>query len=206
MKKTLIIGLLLLAGSWARASITLSENSDFTGGTVFEGNPVGSVFTGNFTAANSGDVVLGMTVTLDISGGYSAGFNIYLVGPDGSTTVTLLEFPGTTTVDANTILTFSDNGSAIPGSGALSSGTYLPQNSDSTVLSSFNGQSANGNWTIYFANLSSGGGNATLNSWNLNIDVVPEPATYALAVFGLVFAGVGIGRFYLRGRRSKTAS
>ncbi len=38
------------------------------------------------------------------------------------------------------------------------------------------------------------------------INAIPEPTNYALAAFGLVFVGVGAGRFYLAQRRSATAS
>ena len=177
MKRTLVIGLLLLAGSWAHA--TLSE--DFSGGTVNQADPVGVAFTGTFNMANPGDTVAGITVTLNVSGGYSGGFYISLTGPDGSTTVTLLNTPGTTTLGANTLLTFSDTGgTAIPGPGSpLPTGTYTPYQ----ALSGLNNQPANGNWTLYFADLSSGGGSPTLNGWTLDVDVVPEPVNVALGMF-----------------------
>jgi hypothetical protein len=51
----------------------------------------------------------------------------------------------------------------------------------------------------------------TANANNINfssfsITAVPEPINYALAGFGLIFVGVGAGRFYLGRRRSVTAS
>ena len=199
MKRTLIIGLLLLAGSWARADVILTQT--FGGGAVSQGNPVGTAFIGDFTAAGAGDLVLGLTVDLNVSGGYSGGFYMYLVGPDGSTTVTLLNTPGTSTYGLNIALDDTAPSPITSGSD-LSSGTYRPNE----PLSGLNDQSANGNWTLYFADLSSGGGDATLNSWTLNIDVVPEPITYALVVFGLAFAGFGVRRYYLGRRRSRTAN
>jgi subtilisin-like proprotein convertase family protein len=79
-------------------------------------------------------------------------------------------------------------------SGSVLSGTYNAANN----LASFNGSVADGNWTLYFADLSSGGGTSTLNSWFLGITAVPEPVNVALAVVGMVLVGAGIARRCLR--------
>ena len=52
------------------------------------------------------------------------------------------------------------------------------------MLASMNGLNANGVWTLYLADLSSGGV-ATVNNWGLVI-TVPEPSPIALAACGLV--------------------
>lgn len=182
MKRTLILGLLLLAGNWARASVTLSQS--FSGGTVTQGNPVGTVFNGNFTAANSGDQVLSLTVGLDFAGGYSGGFYVALTAPDGVSTVTLLNTPGTSTYGLN--ITLQDGRTAISSGSNLSGGTYAAYG----TLGNLDGQQANGNWTLYFGDLASGGGNPTVTSWTLNVDVVPEPVNLALGVFGLLFVTI----------------
>jgi hypothetical protein len=65
--------------------------------------------------------------------------------------------------------------------------------------------------TIWFRDTLTG---ATANNVNANFDtinvsalaVVPEPVTYALAVFGLVFVGGSAGRFYIGRRRLATVS
>jgi hypothetical protein len=57
--------------------------------------------------------------------------------------------------------------------------------------------------TIYFRD-TIGSNNQSFD--NIVISAVPEPITYALAAFGLMFAGVGAGRFYLGRRGSATVS
>ncbi len=55
-------------------------------------------------------------------------------------------------------------------------------------LSSFNGLDANGEWTLFVADVSSGG-QMTVDSWSLEIQGVPEPSTMiitALSIFGLL--------------------
>jgi hypothetical protein len=49
-------------------------------------------------------------------------------------------------------------------------------------------------------------GGAYFDNFELTAVGVPEPITYALAGFGLVFVGVGARRFYTARRRSATAS
>ena len=53
-------------------------------------------------------------------------------------------------------------------------------------LNAFSGMSANGNWTLALADVSSGGGQPTVLSWGLDITPVPEPATMA----GVLGAGL----------------
>jgi len=185
MKRSLIIGLLLLAGSWAHASVIYSQT--FSGGTVTGGNPVGTVFTGNFTADPNSDQVLAISVSLNVSGGYSGGFYFSLVGPDGVTTVILLDQPGTVTDGLN--ITLANGGSAINSGSDLSSGTYSAYG----ALSGLNGQSADGTWTLYFSDTTSGE-SPTLGPWTLDITVVPEPVEVALGVFGVLFAAIVVVR------------
>lgn len=195
---------MVLVGSWAHAALNQDYSQTFAGGTVPVGNPVGVAFSGVFNSDPNGfSPVTAITVSLNVSGGYSGGFYVYLVGPDGTSTVTLLNTPSTATpLGASFNITLSGGGTAITSSTDFSQnypnsgGTYQPAGS----LTGFNGQSPDGTWTLYFADLSSGGGNATLNGWSLDItdsSPVPEPINYALAIFGLVFVGGGIGRCYL---------
>ena len=51
-------------------------------------------------------------------------------------------------------------------------------------LSLFNNLVANGQWTLFIADLS-GGGQSTLVSWGLTVVTVPEPQTWAMAIGGL---------------------
>jgi len=67
----------------------------------------------------------------------------------------------------------------------------------SAFLSSFSGLDPNGTWTLFIADVSSGG-ESTLLNWSLKIGVVPEPG-----VFGLCFAALCLGfcrrEFWRRG-------
>lgn len=182
MKKMLIVGMLLIGG-WTHASIILSQT--FTENASITPGGVGQNFTGAFNLANPSDTVLNITVGLSVSGGYSGQFYCYLIAPDGSTRVTLLDNPGTSTTGVN--VTFQDGATAITSTSDLSSGTWAPQNKNGSQLSNFNGQSANGDWTIFFADLNTSDSGVTLNSWTLNITVVPEPVVMGLVLFtGLV--------------------
>ena len=62
-----------------------------------------------------------------------------------------------------------------------------------TFNSQFFGDDPNGNWTLFFADVSSGS-SATLQNWTVTITAVPEPATWAALCFGAIFGGVQIVR------------
>ena len=184
MRIVLIAGMLLIGG-WSRASViytqTFSPNASVPAGNV------PTVFNGNFTAdPNAGNAVLLITVQLNVTGGYSGLFSLALTGPDGSTTVDLIYQPGTATSGLN--LTLADTGTTITSGSNLSGGTWAPY----APLSGLNGQTANGVWTLAFAN--EAGPADTLNSWTLNITVVPEPVNVALGVFGILFATAIVAR------------
>ncbi|MCX6880646.1 MAG: proprotein convertase P-domain-containing protein, partial [Verrucomicrobia bacterium] len=55
----------------------------------------------------------------------------------------------------------------------------------SLYLSGFTGQVADGNWTLFVADLS-GGEVATLDNWSLSLTVVPEPGVALLGGLGLL--------------------
>ena len=186
----------LLTATWARAVLTVSQTFS-PGVTIPAGNPVGVAVSGNFTAASAGDRVLGISVGLNISGGYNGSLYAYLVAPNG-TLVTLMNQPGAS-VDwfgaesSGMNITLSDTGGSsiqnvTGGYGTTLTGTYQ---ADQT-LGTFGNSSANGIWTIYFASQESGGGNAVLNSYTLNIEIIPEPVNVALVIF-LVVLLVGTG-------------
>jgi subtilisin-like proprotein convertase family protein len=188
--KVILTGVLLLSAIWAQAS--LSYNPTFTsGGNIPVDNPAGLVSVGTITGAGALDQVVNLTVGLDISGGYNGNLFAYLIAPNGALVV-LLDGPG---VAANG---FGASGSGMNiilsdaytpqgniqdvTSGGTLSGTYNPAN----ALSSLDGSSVNGNWTLFFADQTSGGGTSSLNSWSLDITAVPEPVNVALAMFGLL--------------------
>lgn len=77
---------------------------------------------------------------------------------------------------------WSSDGRAID---PLSGPSLFDSTKPTALLTSFNGTDPNGTWTLFLADLSSGGQSTILN-WGLNITVVPEPATYAVLGIGLV--------------------
>jgi len=184
-------------------------------GSIPDGNPVGVSFTGNYDQAAPGATVSGLTVDLSISGGYNGNLYTYLVAPNG-TMVLLLNQPGVTggnpfgyagsglnvtLTDATTYL-----GNPVTGiqttaetPGQIFAGTY----NAAGTLGTFNNSSANGNWTLFFADMAPGGGQAQLTGWSLDITAVPEPINVALAIFGIGFIGVGAVRVYRKSRKAK---
>ena len=178
----------LMMTPWARADVTVSDAFTPADGTILDGNPTGQVFIGDFTAAGAGEAVQGITVGLNISGGYNGDFYAYLVAPDG-TMEPLMDQPGVSNSDpfgasgSGMNIALSDqspNGSI---QNVTSDGTLTGSYQAASTLGTFNHSTANGLWTLFVATESSGGGNADLNSWSLAIAVVPEPRN---AVQGVV--------------------
>ena len=50
-------------------------------------------------------------------------------------------------------------------------------------MGTFNNSSANGTWSLYFADMGSGGGSPVLDTWSLEIDAVPEPVNGSIDPF-----------------------
>jgi hypothetical protein len=82
-------------------------------------------------------------------------------------------------------------------------GTGSSYQPDGGTLSSFNGLNPNGDWTIFFADMASGGGDgpSTLVSWGLDITAVPEPVNAALGIFAGLGLVVIVGRILWRKHR-----
>ena len=203
MKKLTLIGMVVTAvvpSVWA---------SLYNVGSIPDGNPVGVSFTGTYDQATPGATVSGVTVNLNISGGYNGNLYAYLVAPNG-TLVTLLDRPGVTSgnpfgyAGSGMNITLSDAAvgsiqTTVETAGLTVTGNYQTAG----TLAGFNGSVADGTWTLFFADRVTGGGQATLTSWSLGITAVPEPVNVAMALFGAGFIGVSALRLY-RGSR-KTA-
>lgn len=61
------------------------------------------------------------------------------------------------------------------------------------TLDVFNGANPNGQWTLFFADRSAGS-ISTLNTFEVQIEAVPEPVNVALGIFGGAFALLQLGR------------
>jgi subtilisin-like proprotein convertase family protein len=201
---------LLLAGV-AQGQVATNVTSTSVNSLIPDGNPTGLASSTNLTGIFG--YVTSVTVTLDITGGFNGDLYAYLAGPAGGFAV-LLNRTGITSgnafgySDTGFNITFSDgspnvhsyqlSSPTINGSGQLT-GTWAPdgrnidpQSSgatfDSTTptadLSSFNNNTANGTWTLFVADMSSGA-QSTLVSWGLTVVTVPEPSTWVLAAGGV---------------------
>lgn len=166
-------------------------------------------------------------VTLDISGGFNGDYYAYLRHSDSSGVgfSVLLNRVGVTasnpygSSDSGFSVTFSDSASgnihsASAGGGALNgifqpdgrnvSPSTAPGTLDSTsstaLLNSFNGMDANGDWTLFIADVSPVG-IGTLEDWSLTIDGtgaagVPDGGS----TLGLMAIGLGFLAFCFRRR------
>ncbi len=184
--------------------------------TIPNGNPVGVTFSETVSSADlpAGSVISDLTVGLNVSGGYNGGLVAYLVSPNG-TLVSLLNQPGVSGSNpfgyggSGLNITLADGNTSIQSAsetpGVVFTGTY----GAAGTLSSVNGSVADGDWTLYFANLASGtgSGNSELVSWTLNLTAVPEPADMALALFaGLLTLWWGLGSLWNSSRANRTES
>jgi subtilisin-like proprotein convertase family protein len=215
MKTNLLLtGLLAVSVSVASASV---YDYNFSGATTLnaaipDGNPAGYATTigvsGLGVGAGENDSVLDVSVALNLSGGYNGDLYGYLVNPTGQLVVLLNRIgqDGThpfgnsgsglnvTLADANTTLGNIHNASFGPVSGAY-------QADGGATLSGLAGNSGTGTWTLFLADLS-GGDTSTLVSWGLEINVVPEPTTWALLIFGGIASAVVATKVY--SQRTKT--
>jgi hypothetical protein len=221
MKTTLLTMTMLLATFGARATLTLSSTTPVYAGGLWtmsetgsygsgsggllipDGSPVGVASVMDFTANTTGNQMIGVTVGLNVSGGYNGNLYAYLISPNG-TLVVLMDRPGSAPFYAPgsgmTVTLADSGGTSIQGAtesyGQTLSGTFSAAGSLSAIAApGGNDGTGDGNWTLFFADLTRGGGQAYLDSWTLNLTVVPEPVTLALGLFVvMLIALAGIKR------------
>jgi hypothetical protein len=220
MKQTWVAALaagLCLTGGVARATLyNYTFNSGFADGTtVADGNPTGWADSRSVSdIANNAfqsSTIVDVTVRVDLSGGYNGDMYGYLVLTDTSTHTALafsvlLNHVGSGIggepqysfgyADSVMNVALSDTGAngnihsyqSVGGYASLinSGGAFQ---TDGGNLGVFGGSSANNTWTLFLSDTSSGG-TMTVNCWGLDINVVPEPVTWAVVIFGLAVAGV----------------
>lgn len=221
MKTNLLLATVLLSASLSAPAALLFDSGFSNGGVIPDNTTIWED-----TRAVSGllNRIETVSVTLNISGGYNGDLYGYL--SFGGATLVLLNRVGVGTgseptftfgfsgagffnlhLADNALIDVHDNGGLTTGAfwadGRNVSPTTSPSALDDahrlTFTEQFGGMNPNGNWTLAFADMS-GGNTSTLLSWELNITEgttpVPEPIHYALGIFGLVFVGVRVGRFY----------
>ena len=220
-KTTLVLAVLLLAlARPAQADFVQTFNIGFqNGGVVPDASLAGWSDTRTLSGAPSaiGDV----NVTLSLSGGWNGDLYAYLVHDSGFAVLlnrvgrTAANAPGYGTAGMNVTL---DDTAALnlhsvstPGTGTyqadgrnlspLSSGALFDAASPTALLSSFTGN-ANGNWTLFIADVS-GGGVSTVTSWGVDIAAVPEPASLIEGSVAVLFLGGVIGLYRIRTARAR---
>lgn len=222
MKKTLILGAMLVLALSAQATI-YNYNFNSVNTIIPDGNTVGITESTTLSGltGNGNNLVGNVDVRLNISGGYNGDLYGYLVlqSADGSTTTSILlnrvgrndaSSFGYSGVGSGMNVTLSSSGTqnihdvATPGSGLyLADGrTVNPSGnfSGATVtagLEIFNNHNANGTWTLFLADMANGD-QSLLVSWGLDITVVPEPATWALIIFGALLGIYMVSRQWRR--------
>ena len=164
-----------------------------------------------------------ITVNLDISGGFNGSLYGYLtydgvlvtllnrVGVSSGNSFGYTDSGFNITLDstaANNVHAYQNYSPTINGSGQLT-GTWAPDgntisplsspasfnaNPSGTGLNSFNGLSPDGTWTLFLADVVSGGGTPQVLSYGLEITTVPEPVNMALGIFAGLFVLGGLWR------------
>ena len=212
MKKSLLLGMFTLSALLpAQAALYSIGNVNDSGTslnqTIYDASPSGVSSTLLVSGADTS--LTGLSVTLNISGGYNGDLDGYLLAPNG-TLMMLLNRVGTGTGGAiqsafgystggfnNVTLDDAATGGNIhnvQNPGSLPTFSYT---ADGGSLASFNGVDPNGTWTLFFAD-QAGGNTSTLNGWSLDITAVPEPVNVALGIFAVGVVGFGVARRYLQ--------
>jgi hypothetical protein len=210
--KSLSFGLVLgIAAATAFAEDPVVQNYSFSdgfqnGGAIPDGSSIGWSDTRLIDDWGSGLSIADVSVTLHIVGGYNGDFYAYLTHDTGF--AVLLNRVGRTESDAfgyadpgvnvtlwdgaaTDIHLYGGNGGLLltgawqPDGRNVNPGIVTDASTRGAMLSTFNGLSPNGEWTLFISDLSIGGGEALLQNWSLEIAAVPEPSVWALGALGL---------------------
>jgi subtilisin-like proprotein convertase family protein len=214
MKTQLLFGCFAAAAMSAQGALYNYSGSAYA---IPDGNPNGVSST--IAVSGAGSSLVDITVNLNVSGGYNGDLYAYL--SYNGMAVTLLNRVGEGTINGGTsfgssgtgfIVTLTSSGPDVhwanAGGGVLT-GTFQADgraisplsppssfNADGTATldGTFQNLDPNGTWTLFFGDISSGGGTATLDSWSLGITTVPEPMNQALIAFGTIACLFGLVR------------
>ena len=212
--RVLLTAAILFGATHAPATLIINQSSGPGASNLVipDGSSVGITsainISGSGNILGSGDNV---SVTLNLAGGNNGDLIAYLY--HDNTTVTLLNRPGLTIGNPlgysdpgfiNVILADSSVANSVDayGGGAVPNGVSFTPSGGNTAFQAFNGQTVDGDWTIFFADLSGGDGSnvSELTGWSLELTTVPEPITLALAIFVGGWLMIGAGRWWRRRR------
>jgi hypothetical protein len=160
-------------------SFTRPENAE-----IFDDNPAGISSVIDVTGIEGW--ITNLTVSLNISGGWSGDYFVYVECNNGGYAV-LLNRIGKTESDSFDVHSASGSG-VLTGAWQPDGRETDPQNVFDThprtaLLSSFNNRTPNGTWTLFVED-AAGGFTGTLVEWGLFIQSVPEPSSLTLALLG----------------------
>jgi len=199
------IPLALLAGMTCPLhAATVTNQFDYILNAVVPDNdPIG--FSDTRQVSSSITSITSVTIQLTMNGGWAGDLYAYVTHAGGF--AVLLNRPGRSLTDlagsgvSEFSITFDDDApsdihTAIPSSGALAgifqpdARTIDPEDSldtspRSAYLASFNGLDANGDWTLFIADVA-GGDQMIVSGWTLTIEGVPEPSTAMMALLGML--------------------
>lgn len=188
----LISGFVLVAGSGTGAAdgpTTFSNTTAIAIPATGSANQIGpaSPYPSTINVSGMNGLVTAVTVTMTgLTHSILNDIDAMLVAPDGKNLTVLSDAsnPNTFTFANNANLTFSDSGAALPGSGNVASGTYLPtgqngadsfpspapaQSSQTTFAGAFSGISANGDWKLFIVDDATGDIGSMSGGWSLTI-------------------------------------
>ena len=197
---------LVLLAPGAQAQVVEPHNFNYGGVAIPDGNATGISFTETISSPNT--FITDIKVTLNITGDYNG--DLYFELRKGSAFSVLLNRPGVTGSDS---FGYSDDGYNITLNDAAASdvhfatsggpqvtGEWQPDGRDgnpasaprTAFLASFQGLDPNGQWTLFAADLQNSG-TSQIQSWGMELTVIPEPHTVAM-VAGAALLAFGMYR------------
>jgi len=212
MKFSSLFLVVILSAGLASAQIVTNSFTFNPNQTIPDASASGVAFNANLSGM--GGPIGNVSVTLNITGGFNGDLYAFLIDPSGSMAVLLnrpgmgaanpfgysdagFNITLNDAVGANSIHYYQNfsptySGGQLTGTWSADGINIDPQSSPGSFdgaaalagLSLFNGSDANGNWTLFIADLSAGG-QSTLVSWGLQIVTVPEPQSWLLLASGI---------------------